>query len=78
MHTPDLFEGRTFPSIDAGLAYIRGIGFDDMRERGVRLADQLPSEARLRRVLLRRAAGTEARAYTARRPRRPALLPDGA
>jgi len=41
VHTPDLFDGRTFPSIDEGLAYIRGIGFDDMRERGVRVADKL-------------------------------------
>ena len=42
VHTPDLFDGRTFPSIDEGLAYIRGIGFEEMRERGVRLADGLP------------------------------------
>ena len=43
VHTPDLFDGRTFQSIDEGLAYIGEIGFDDMRERGVRLADGLPS-----------------------------------
>jgi dienelactone hydrolase len=43
VHTPDLFDGRTFQSIDAGLAYIGETGFDDMRERGVRLADKLPS-----------------------------------
>jgi len=42
VHAPDLFDGRTFESIDEGLAYIRGIGFDDMRERGVRIADGLP------------------------------------
>ena len=42
VHTPDLFDGRTFESIDEGLAYIRDIGFDDMRERGVRVADRLP------------------------------------
>lgn len=42
VHTPDLFEGRTFQSIDEGLAHIGKIGFDDMRERGVRLADALP------------------------------------
>jgi len=42
VHTPDLFEGRTFQSIEEGLAYIRGIGFDEMRERGVRVADKLP------------------------------------
>jgi dienelactone hydrolase len=42
VHTPDLFEGRTFQSIEEGLAYIRGIGFDEVRERGVRVADKLP------------------------------------
>lgn len=43
VHTPDLFDGRTFGSIDEGLAYIGEIGFDEMRERGVRVADELPS-----------------------------------
>ncbi|TBH07454.1 dienelactone hydrolase family protein [Rhizobium leguminosarum] len=42
VHTPDLFDGRTFPSIEAGIAYIGEIGFDAMRERGVRLANELP------------------------------------
>ena len=44
IHTPDLFDGRTFQSIDKGLAYIGEIGFDEMRERGVRVADELPFE----------------------------------
>lgn len=44
VHTPDLFDGRTFQSIDEGLAYIGEIGFDEMRERGVRGADELPPE----------------------------------
>jgi dienelactone hydrolase len=44
VHTPDLFDGRTFQSIDEGLAHIGAIGFDAMRERGVRVADELPSE----------------------------------
>lgn len=44
VHTPDLFGGRTFHSIDEGVAYISEIGFDDMRERGVRIADELPLE----------------------------------
>jgi dienelactone hydrolase len=44
VHTPDLFDGRTFRSIDEGVAYISEIGFDDMRERGVRVADELPPE----------------------------------
>ncbi len=44
VHTPDLFDGRTFQSIDEGLAYIGEIGLDEMRERGVRVADELPPE----------------------------------
>ncbi|TCR71806.1 hypothetical protein EV561_13242 [Rhizobium sp. BK376] len=44
VHTPDLFDGRTFQSIDEGLAYIGRIGFDEMRERGVRVANELPPE----------------------------------
>jgi dienelactone hydrolase len=43
VHSPDLFEGRTFGSIDEGMAHIRGIGVDELTERGVRLADDLPA-----------------------------------
>ena len=43
VHLPDLFDGRTFGSIDEGMAFINGEGFDALRERGVRLADDLPS-----------------------------------
>ena len=44
VHTPDLFDGRTFDSIEEGMAFIRSQGFDAMRERGVRFADDLPAE----------------------------------
>ncbi len=44
VHTPDLFEGRTFGSIDEGMAHIKGVGFDEMRARGVKLADEYPRE----------------------------------
>ncbi|OWV86567.1 dienelactone hydrolase [Rhizobium sp. N122] len=44
VHTPDLFDGRIFPSIEDGLAHIGEIGFDAVRERGVRIADELPGE----------------------------------
>jgi dienelactone hydrolase len=43
-HTPDLFEGRTFDSIDAGVAYAGEIGFGEIIERGVRAAEALPAE----------------------------------
>ncbi len=41
VHTPDLFEGRTFASIEEGLGHVRQIGFDVLRERGVRMAEGL-------------------------------------
>lgn len=44
VHTPDLFDGRTFPSIEEGLAHARSIGFETILDRGVGLADDLPSE----------------------------------
>src|SRR4029078_9748035 len=44
VHVPDLFDGRTFGSIDEGMAFINGEGFDALRERGVHTADDLPAE----------------------------------
>jgi dienelactone hydrolase len=44
VHTPDLFDGRTFRSIDEGMAFIKDSGFDDLRARGVHLADDLPAD----------------------------------
>ena len=43
VHTPDLFDGRTFGSIDEGIAYVDEVGFPNLIERGVREADELPS-----------------------------------
>ena len=44
VHTPDLFDGRTFSSIDEGMAFIEAAGFDELRASGVRSADDLPVE----------------------------------
>jgi dienelactone hydrolase len=45
VHTPDLFDGRTFDSIDAGMVYAEEIGFPgEVIERGARAADALPAE----------------------------------
>jgi dienelactone hydrolase len=44
VYTPDLFEGKTFGSIDEGMAHIDSVGFDELRARGVRLADDYPTE----------------------------------
>jgi len=45
VHTPDLFDGRTFDSIEAGMAYAEELGFPDaIIERGERAAEGLPAE----------------------------------
>jgi dienelactone hydrolase len=44
VHTPDLFDGRTFDSIDAGLAYATQVGFEQLVDRGVHEADSLPAD----------------------------------
>ena len=44
VHTPDLFDGRTFDSIGAGQAFVEEIGsFDEVVGRGVRAAEELPA-----------------------------------
>jgi dienelactone hydrolase len=35
VHTPDLFEGRTFQTLDEGIDYARSVGFDTILDRGV-------------------------------------------
>lgn len=42
VHTPDLFEGRTFATIDEGMAHARGVGFQTIEDRGVAAAESLP------------------------------------
>lgn len=41
VHTPDLFDGRTFGSIEEGFGFARELGLDAIRERGVAAADEL-------------------------------------
>jgi len=43
VHTPDLFEGRTFGSLDEGMRYAEGIGFPEVIGRGVRAVERLPA-----------------------------------
>ncbi|MDQ3343630.1 MAG: dienelactone hydrolase family protein [Actinomycetota bacterium] len=43
VHVPDLYEGRTFDDLEAGVGYAQEVGFDTIIERGVRTADQLPA-----------------------------------
>jgi dienelactone hydrolase len=43
VHTPDLFDGRTFGSIEDGMAYAHQIGFPgEVIERGLRAVEGLP------------------------------------
>jgi len=45
VHTPDLFDGRTFGSIEEGLGYAEELGFPgEILGRGARAVDGLPSE----------------------------------
>jgi dienelactone hydrolase len=39
VHTPDLFEGRTFDTIEEGLEFASGTGFGKLAQRGVAAAD---------------------------------------
>jgi len=44
VHTPDLFDGRTFATIDEGVGHAREIGFDEVMARGARAVESLPAE----------------------------------
>lgn len=44
VHTPDLFEGRTFDTIEDGVGYAREVGWDEIMARGERAAESLPNE----------------------------------
>lgn len=44
VHTPDLYEGRTFDSVEEGVAFAQSVGFEELVDRGVRAADELPPE----------------------------------
>jgi dienelactone hydrolase len=39
VHTPDLFDGRTFDAIDDGMAFAREAGFGALADRGVAAAE---------------------------------------
>jgi dienelactone hydrolase len=45
VHTPDLFEGRTFTTIEDGIAFARAEGFGALAERGVAAGDEVGAEA---------------------------------
>jgi dienelactone hydrolase len=44
VHTPDLLDGRLFDSIEAGMAYVGELGFEEIQARGARAAQDLPAD----------------------------------
>lgn len=44
VHTPDLYEGKTFDDLDDGVAHAGEIGFETLIERGRLVAESLPNE----------------------------------
>ncbi|MFI6935851.1 dienelactone hydrolase family protein [Streptomyces sp. NPDC050287] len=44
VHTPDLFEGHTFYTLEKGMSYVEQIGFHEVIERGVRSVGDLPAD----------------------------------
>ena len=43
VHTPDLFEGRTFDSIEKGMSFVKELGFGEVMSRGERAVEALPT-----------------------------------
>ena len=44
VHLPDFYDGRTFATLDEGLAHAGAVGFEAILERNVRSADELPRD----------------------------------
>jgi dienelactone hydrolase len=44
VHTPDAYEGKTFGTVDEGVAHAREVGFGTILERGEAAAETLPND----------------------------------
>jgi dienelactone hydrolase len=44
VHTPDLYDGKMFATLEEGMANAKAIGFEDILQRSVDLADALPAD----------------------------------
>lgn len=44
VHSPDLYDGKTFTDLDEGVGYAKEVGFGTIAERGRLAADGLPDE----------------------------------
>ena len=43
VHTPDLYDGKTFESLDEGIGHAKEVGLGTLLERGVQAAAELPA-----------------------------------
>jgi dienelactone hydrolase len=44
VHAPDLYDGKTFTTLDDGVGYAQEVGFGTIQERGGSVADGLPND----------------------------------
>ncbi|HEY2796090.1 MAG TPA: dienelactone hydrolase family protein [Micromonosporaceae bacterium] len=44
VHTPDLYDGNAFESLDDGIGYAGKVGFGTVRERGIAATEELPAD----------------------------------
>jgi dienelactone hydrolase len=44
VHTPNLYDGKTFRDLDEGVAYAKQIGFSELLGRATAAADKLPAD----------------------------------
>lgn len=44
VHTPDLFDGHVFPTLEEGLAYAKSVGFEKLLDDGVAEGEKLASD----------------------------------
>jgi len=44
VHTPDLFDGQTFSTIDGGVAHAQSVGFGEIMDRAKTAAENLPAD----------------------------------
>ena len=44
VHAPDLYDGKSFATLDEGMANARAIGFDSLLDQGVAAAEGLPDD----------------------------------
>lgn len=44
VHSPDLYEGKTFAALDDGVAHMKSVGFETLMERATKATEGLPEE----------------------------------